>query len=178
MRRLGQRTRGWVYVAIGAGLVLLLAGLYALTLITFQSQSSGKKSLEIPAPKGAQNVVSALVKVSELDPKVGLLQLSISITPGGDLLSDSGLASRYPLDVVAFGVAGNAQLRVPAGQAPEELQLNSGLHDGEVSKYPFDSYRSGFGLEAHAQIGRRSVLVPVETFSRSCGQRGSSRSRC
>jgi hypothetical protein len=163
MRGQGQRTRRWIYVAIGAGLVLLLAALYAVTLITFENQSSGKKSLDVPAPRGAPQVVSAVVKVSELDPKLGLFQLSMAIAPSGELATDNGLATRYPLDVVAFGLTGRSELRVPAGQVPQEIQLNSGLFDGDVSKYPFDSYRSGFGLEAHAQIGGRTVVVPVET---------------
>jgi hypothetical protein len=164
MSRQGQRTRGWLYVAIGAGLALLLAGLYAVTLITFESQSSGKKSLEIRAPPRSRYLVTALVKVIDLDPKVGLLQLRMDIMLSDSLATDNGVTSRYPLNVLAFGVTGKTEQKIPAGQTPEELLLNAGLFEGEVSKYPFDSYQSGFGLEAHARIGRRTVDVPVQTL--------------
>ena len=148
-------------VAVGVSLVAAVAALYAVTLIAFENQSSATRTLEIQAPKSAY-LLSALVTVTDLDPKLGLLRLRMDITPDRGLASDSGLATRYPLDIVAFGLTGRTELRIPAGQVPQELELSTGLFDGDVNKYPFDSYRSGFGLEAHALIGRRSVAVPFE----------------
>ncbi len=73
----------------------------------------------------------------------------VEIRPAGNLTAPDGVSVNQPVSLDVLGGTGKASYRYNAGDRIAPVDVTIGLN-GDVNSYPFDSYQSGFAMDATA----------------------------
>jgi hypothetical protein len=108
------------------------------------------------------DAVGVVIDLGDLDATTNRQQADVTITPGVDLLSADGISPATDIDLIVVPTAGQQQLHFPAGEVPATVPVQL-LVDGEIEKWPFDTYENLLIVQAQRVVGGVTTAVPFTT---------------
>jgi hypothetical protein len=156
-----------------AGKVMLVVWVIAIVAIAggslvSRSHTFGQDSRTtrfVSGPVSSPDYVWVRARIIDVDPPSDTMTVRLIVEPHGAYALPSG-ALAVPLSISVDGVPGGSE-SFPAGRLPVPVQSTVSMV-GDLSQYPFDSYRSLLVVEVAPTSGRG--LVPVH-LAITAGQR-------
>ncbi len=149
-------------IIFGVVVVLIFAGLYALTLISYVNEGEyNKLPFTLGDDKAADNVV-VNARMLSIDPVKGEVAIRVDVLPQGALTTTDGLTSTKSLKVLINGATGQLERTFDKGKTISPFDTVISL-DGVVNNYPFDTYAGQLYVYVTSQDGKDAAEeeVPV-----------------
>jgi len=152
-RRRAYRPRPvWLLAVVG------LVVVYVVVLLLYAP--SGRNVGYEPSEELPADGVRVVMELGALDAVTGRLHAEVTVAPGPALSTDE-VRPDEDLDIVIVPAAGAQQLRFPRGEVPATVPVELFV-DGEVQKWPFDTYDGQLVVQALHGSGDDRTPVPLQ----------------
>lgn len=164
-------------LVIGIVLLLAFAGAYAFVLCAFQNEGENRSAALAPNEKLGNDRIDAYARIVSADPVKGDINVRLTFTPHGSLLSADGTTLSRDLLLDVSSATGKHAYEFKKGKRMDPVEVVVEIFDGEPMEYPFDKHEAelSFYFEpaagASAAEGDKSIPVAIELHGSVSGLR-------
>ena len=134
---------------LGALAVAVVVALYATGLTFYFAAQHRASAIVFKNENSPPDHLAALARTITFDPNKGDMVVRVEVRPSGNLAAADGVSVNRPVSIDVVGGTGKASYRYNAGDRIAPVDVTIGLN-GDVNSYPYDSYQSGFAMDATA----------------------------
>jgi hypothetical protein len=151
-----RRRRRWVVPVFVAAAVLV----YLLVVLLYAN--SGRFT-SIGPPEIDRSVVTVVLTPDAVNAAGDRLVMQAEIEPPADMLEDESPILKQDLSVIIGPVEGQRTIDIEAGTIPPARSVSI-LADGEIEKWPFDSYHTQLVVVAYTTVNGEKKELLTDVF--------------